>query len=194
MAHAALAPARAVSDAAHFMFRNPWNPLSNTPARQEHLRGGGAVRADDPPLRQADFRPRRDQHQRCRLSGAGGRRLEQAVLQSSALRPPRLPGAAESAEALDRRADVRPLRDAAARNGRGVSAPLRRLHHGLDGRAPGSARGRNVRSRRLHRLSAAMLDHLGPGVHTLAVCQPAVPLLAAVAIMEANGDPTRRPA
>ena len=30
MAHAALAPARAVSDAAHFAFRNPWNPLSRT--------------------------------------------------------------------------------------------------------------------------------------------------------------------
>ena len=30
MAHAALAPARAVSDATHFVFRNPWNPLSNT--------------------------------------------------------------------------------------------------------------------------------------------------------------------
>src|SRR5579863_9711133 len=31
MAHAALAPARAVSDAAYFVFRNPWNPLANTP-------------------------------------------------------------------------------------------------------------------------------------------------------------------
>ena len=30
MAHLALAPARAVSDAAHFMFHNPWNPLSST--------------------------------------------------------------------------------------------------------------------------------------------------------------------
>ena len=30
MAHAALAPARAVSDVAHFVFRNPWNPLSVT--------------------------------------------------------------------------------------------------------------------------------------------------------------------
>src|SRR6202044_4187941 len=30
MAHAALAPARAVSDAAHFVFSNPLNPLSNT--------------------------------------------------------------------------------------------------------------------------------------------------------------------
>src|SRR6202021_1021041 len=31
MAHAALAPARAVSDATHLIFSNPWNPLSNTP-------------------------------------------------------------------------------------------------------------------------------------------------------------------
>ncbi len=30
MAHAALAPARAVSDATHFVFRNPFNPFSNT--------------------------------------------------------------------------------------------------------------------------------------------------------------------
>jgi poly(3-hydroxybutyrate) depolymerase len=33
-----------------------------------------------------------------------------------------------------------------------------------------------------------MLGQLGPGVHTLGVCQPAVPLLAAVALMEASGD------
>ena len=30
MTHLALAPTRAVSDAAHFMFHNPWNPLSST--------------------------------------------------------------------------------------------------------------------------------------------------------------------
>src|SRR5271156_4643447 len=30
MAHAALAPARAFSDATHFMFRNPFNPLTST--------------------------------------------------------------------------------------------------------------------------------------------------------------------
>ena len=31
MAHAALAPARAMSDATHLLFSNPWNPFSNTP-------------------------------------------------------------------------------------------------------------------------------------------------------------------
>ena len=35
----------------------------------------------------------------------------------------------------------------------------------------------------------AMLDHLGPDTHVMAVCQPAVPVLAAVALMEADDHP-----
>ena len=34
-----------------------------------------------------------------------------------------------------------------------------------------------------------MLHHLGPNTHLVAVCQPSVPVLAAVAVMEAAGDP-----
>ncbi|MDI7863033.1 polyhydroxyalkanoate depolymerase [Rhizobiaceae bacterium n13] len=34
-----------------------------------------------------------------------------------------------------------------------------------------------------------MLHHLGPDTHVIAVCQPSVPVLAAVALMESNGDP-----
>ncbi|MBP1851837.1 polyhydroxyalkanoate depolymerase [Rhizobium halophytocola] len=34
-----------------------------------------------------------------------------------------------------------------------------------------------------------MLHHLGPNTHVVAVCQPSVPVLAAVAVMEAAGDP-----
>ena len=33
-----------------------------------------------------------------------------------------------------------------------------------------------------------MLHHLGPDTNVVAVCQPSVPVLAAVAVMEANGD------
>jgi poly(3-hydroxybutyrate) depolymerase len=33
-----------------------------------------------------------------------------------------------------------------------------------------------------------MLHHMGEGVHVVAVCQPSVPVLAAVAVMEADGD------
>jgi poly(3-hydroxybutyrate) depolymerase len=36
---------------------------------------------------------------------------------------------------------------------------------------------------------AAMLRRLGPDTHVMAVCQPSVPVLAAVALMEAEGDP-----
>jgi poly(3-hydroxybutyrate) depolymerase len=35
----------------------------------------------------------------------------------------------------------------------------------------------------------AMLHHLGEGTHVMAVCQPSVPVLAAVALMEAGNDP-----
>ncbi|WP_439817344.1 polyhydroxyalkanoate depolymerase [Zavarzinia sp. CC-PAN008] len=34
-----------------------------------------------------------------------------------------------------------------------------------------------------------MIRHLGPGTHTMGVCQPGVPLLAAVALMNQDGDP-----
>jgi len=35
------------------------------------------------------------------------------------------------------------------------------------------------------------LRHLGPGTHVVAVCQPAVPVLAAVALMAAQDDPAQ---
>jgi poly(3-hydroxybutyrate) depolymerase len=34
-----------------------------------------------------------------------------------------------------------------------------------------------------------MIRHLGPGSHIMAVCQPSVPVLAAVSLMNANNDP-----
>ena len=34
-----------------------------------------------------------------------------------------------------------------------------------------------------------MLEHIGPGGHVMAVCQPSVPVLAAVAVMSQRGDP-----
>ncbi|MEQ8311679.1 MAG: polyhydroxyalkanoate depolymerase [Sphingopyxis sp.] len=37
----------------------------------------------------------------------------------------------------------------------------------------------------------AWLEHIGPGAHMLAVCQPSVPSLAAAAIMAANGNKCR---
>ncbi len=55
--------------------------------------------------------------------------------------------------AADRRADVGPLCDPAARHGRADAARARRLHHRLARREAGAAVGRQLRSRRLYRLS-----------------------------------------
>ena len=62
-------------------------------------------------------------------------------------------GVDKRAAAADRRADVGPLCDAAARHGRADAAELRRLHHRLARREAGAAVGRQLRSRRLYRLS-----------------------------------------
>jgi len=37
----------------------------------------------------------------------------------------------------------------------------------------------------------AFLEHIGPGAHMLAVCQPSVPAFAAAALMSADGNPCR---
>ena len=37
----------------------------------------------------------------------------------------------------------------------------------------------------------AFMEHIGPGAHMLAVCQPSVPCLAAAALMSADGNPFR---
>jgi poly(3-hydroxybutyrate) depolymerase len=40
-------------------------------------------------------------------------------------------------------------------------------------------------------LVADFLRHIGPGAHVIAVCQPAVPVLAAVALLAADNDPVQ---
>jgi poly(3-hydroxybutyrate) depolymerase len=82
-----------------------------------------------------------------------------------------------------------PLRDAAARHGRGVPAEPRRLHHRVGRRPHGAARGRALRSRRLHRLRDLDAACARRRDHIVGVCQPSVPVLAAVACMEAKDDP-----
>ena len=80
-------------------------------------------------------------------------RVGARLLPAAALRALDRPHAAPAAAAAaDRRADVGPLCDAAARHRRGVPAQPRCLHHRLDRRPHGAARGRHLRPRRLHRL------------------------------------------
>ena len=141
--HAALQPARAFADVTRLYFKNPLNPFAHTTYGKSLAADCRVVRALDAPLRQARLAHRfRDGRRRARADPrhAG---LGAAVLPAAAFRAHVLPhAAAAAAQDADRRADVGPLRHAAARHGRGVPDQPRRLHHRLDRRAHGAGRRR----------------------------------------------------
>ena len=133
--------------------RNPANPLSHTAVRQGDGGGERAVRALDPPLRQARLEHRFDHGRRRARSGADLRRLGAAVLPAPAFRAHvRARAAPPAAAPAHRRAHVGPLSDPAARHRRRLPAQSRRLHHRMGRRADGAGVGGPLRPRRLHRL------------------------------------------
>ena len=153
MSHAALKPARAFADVTQLYFKNPLNPLAHTTY--------GKTVAAAAELFERSTRRYGKPDWGIDSALVGGERapihittvVGAAVLPAAAFRAHVLPHAAPAAaEAADRRADVGPLRHAAARHGRGVPAQPRRLHHRLGRRAHGAAVGGPLRSRRLHRL------------------------------------------
>src|SRR5271167_2536881 len=189
MAHVVLAPARAVSDAAHFVFRNPWNPLSNTPLGKNISAAAELfermTRRYGKPTFGLD---------EIEVDGAVYPILEDVVWS----RPfcnllhfvrPDFPHAADQPKLLI----VAPMSGHYATLLRGTVEEF--LPHcdiyitdWTDARLVPLALGTFDLDDYIDYLRA-MLDHLGPGVHTLGICQPSVPLLAAVALMEANDDP-----
>ena len=188
MAHAALAPARAVSDATHFVFRNPWNPLSNT-AFGKNISAGAELfermtRRYGKPTFGLD---------EIRVDGVVTPVLEDVVW----ARPfcnllrfvrPEFPRGADQPKLLI----VAPMSGHYATLLRGtVEAFLPHfdvyITDWADARMVPLAVGSFDLDDYIDYLREA-LAHLGPGVHTIGVCQPSVPLLAAAALMEAAGD------
>jgi poly(3-hydroxybutyrate) depolymerase len=189
MAHAALAPARAVSDAAHFIFRNPWNPLSSTTIGKNISAGAELfermTRRYGKPTFGLD---------EIEVDGGVYPILEDVVWTrpfGSLLRfvRPGFPGGEDQPKLLI----VAPMSGHYATLLRGtVEAFLPHcdvyITDWIDARMVPVALGTFDLDDYIDYVRQ-MLDHLGPGVHTLGVCQPAVPLLSAVALMEAKGDP-----
>ncbi len=190
MAHAALAPARAVSDATHFVFRNPFNPLSAT-AFGKNIAAGAELfermtRRYGKPVFGLDS---------VKVGGVDHEVLEEIVW----TRPfcnllhfvrPTLAGPRRAAETADRRADVRAItpRCCAARSRRscppiastsptGTTRAWRRWP-----RAVSISTITSTISGKFSSISARACTRSG-------VCQPAVPLIAAVALMEAADHP-----
>ncbi len=189
MAHAALAPARAVSDATHFVFRNPFNPLSATTFGKNIAAGAELfermTRRYGKPVFGLDS---------VKVGGVDHEVLEEIVW----TRPfcnllhfvrPTLPGHDTQPKLLI----VAPMSGHYATLLRGtVEAflPTHRIYitDWNDARMAPLAVGRFDLDDYIDHLKE-ILEHLGPGVHTLGVCQPAVPLIAAVALMDGADHP-----
>jgi poly(3-hydroxybutyrate) depolymerase len=188
MAHAALAPARAVSDATHFMFSNPWNPLSNT-LWGKNISAGAELferitrRYGKPTFGLNEIH----------VDGAVYPILEEVVWTKpfcSLLhfaRPDFRDGANQPKLLI-----VAPMSGHYATLLRGtVEAFLPYfdvyITDWADARMVPLALGPFDLDDYIDYLRE-ILAHLGPGVHTIGVCQPSVPLLAAAALMEADGD------
>ncbi len=189
MAHAALAPARAVSDATHFIFRSPWNPLANT-VLGKNISAGAELfermtRRYGKPVFGLD---------EIEVDGVLTPVLEDVVW----MRPfcnllrfvrPDFPAGANQPKLLI----VAPMSGHYATLLRGtVEAFLPYfdvyITDWADARTVPLAVGSFDLDDYIDYLRE-MLAHLGPGVHTIGVCQPSVPVLAATALMEAGGDP-----
>ncbi len=189
MAHAALAPARAMSDAAHLVFRNPWNPISSTPfgrniSAAAELFERMTRRYGKPTFGLDEIE----------VDGIVYPVLEDIVWSKPYcnllrfVRPDFRGGYAQPKLLI-----VAPMSGHYATLLRGtVEAFLPYcdvyITDWADARMVPLAVGTFDLDDYIDYLRA-MLEHLGPGVHTIGVCQPSVPLLAAVAVMEANGDP-----
>ncbi len=191
MAHAALAPARAMSDATHFAFNNPWNPLSNTPLGKNISAGTELFER----LTRRYGKPAfglNDIH----VDGVLYPILEEVVWSKpfcSLLHfaRPDFAGGASQPKLLI----VAPMSGHYATLLRGTVEAF--LPHcdvyvtdWADARMVPLALGPFDLDDYIVYLRE-ILVHLGPGVHTIGVCQPSVPLLAAAALMEADGDPQR---
>jgi poly(3-hydroxybutyrate) depolymerase len=189
MAHAALVPARAVSDATHFIFRNPWNPLASTALGKNISAGAELFERMTRRYGKPTFGLRETQ-----VGGAAYHVLEDVVWMKpfcNLLRfvRPDFSGGANQPKLLI----VAPMSGHYATLLRGtVEAFLPYfdvyITDWADARMAPLAVGSFDLEDYIDYLRE-MLVHLGPGVHTLGVCQPAVPLIAAVALMEAEGDP-----
>ena len=188
-----LGPARAFADATRLFYNNPLNPLANTPFGRSMSRPpascSSAPRAATASRPSASTTTLVDGE---RVAVTERDRLGAAVLQADPFRSRAAARRGTAAQAADRGADVGPLCDAAARHGRGLPARPTRCTSPT-GSTPAwcrSAEGRFDLDDYIDYV-ISMLHLLGPDMHVMAVCQPSVPVIAAVARMEAEDDPLR---
>jgi poly(3-hydroxybutyrate) depolymerase len=191
VARAALAPARAVSDASRFVFANPLNPLSVTPLARNIAAGAEIFERVTRRFGKPAFSLRET-----KIASESVPIFESVVWERAFCRLLHFRRAGlELAKPQPKLLIVAPLSGHYATLLRGTVEnflPSHDVHitDWADARMVPLAAGDFTLDHYIDYLRD-MLDALGPGVHTIGVCQPAVPLIAAVALMEAEGHPAR---
>ncbi len=123
MGHASLNPARAVTDATKILFQNPLNPWSHTEFGKSIAAACELFERTTRRYGKPEWGLDTTEVNGVRTAGRGSLDLGKAVLPFAVFRSQADAAAAQPAAAgADRGADVRPLRDAAARHGRSLPA------------------------------------------------------------------------
>ena len=189
MAHAALVPARAFSDATYFLFRNPFNPFAATPFGRNMAAGAELFERITRRYGKPMFG-----FNNVVVDGVEHEVVEEVVWSRPFCnllhfaRP-----TVQNNESQPSLLIVAPMSGHYATLLRGTVEAFLPTHRvyitdWADARMAPLALGRFDLDDYVDYLRE-MLQTLGPGVHTIGVCQPAVPLLAAVALMEAADSP-----
>jgi poly(3-hydroxybutyrate) depolymerase len=189
MTFAALAPARALSGASRLVFGNPLNPMSLTPLAKNISAGAEMFERVTRRYGKPSFGLHR--------TNIGGREVlveEEIVWEKPfcSLVHFARPGF-QPTNPLPRLLIVAPMSGHFATLLRGTVEAFLPTHDVYitdwsDARMVGVSAGVFDLDDYIDYLRA-IFAKLGPGVHSLGVCQPAVPLIAAVALMEAADDP-----
>jgi poly(3-hydroxybutyrate) depolymerase len=190
MAFAALAPARAVSDASRFVFGNPFNPLVNTPFAKNITATAELFERMTRRYGKPAFGLKQTT-----VAGEPYAVVERTIWERPFCRLRHFERQGlRLAEPQPRLLLVAPMSGHYATLLRGTVEAFLPTHDvyitdWVDARMVPMAVGPFDLDDYIDYLRD-MLGALGPGAHTIGVCQPAVPLIAAVALMEGEGDPS----
>ena len=192
MAHLAVAPARALSDATRFLFKNPMNPLTHTPFGRNMAAGAELFER----LTRRYGKPAFDLP-KTYIDGREVAITEEIVWQKPFGKVVRF--AREGGSKDPRLLIVAPMSGHYATLLRGTVEAFLPYYDvyitdWTDARMVPLAAGSFNLDDYIDYL-VEICQHLAPdapgaGLHTLGVCQPSVPLIAATALMSAHGDPS----
>ncbi len=185
--HAALGPFRAAVDATRLYFQNPLNPLAHTPFGRNMAAAAELFERTTRRYGKPEFGIART-----RMDGVTVPVAERVVWERPFCRLLHFDKALPDGGNQPKLVIVAPMSGHYATLLRGTVAAMLPAHDvyitdWIDARMVPLADGSFDLDDYIDYL-IAIHHHLGPGAHVMAVCQPSVPVLAAIALMEAAGD------